>query len=294
MRDIWPIKADAGAAPEAWPGWPGGKQFALVLTHDVEGEKGLNRVQALAGLEMDVGFRSSFNFIPEGAYQLPRSLREWLAQNGFEIGVHDLRHDGKLYLSHGRFMRRAERINRYLQEWGAVGFRSGFMFRNLEWIHQLDIEYDASTFDTDPFEPQPAGRHTIFPIWVPQPATSHLYRATFSKNGGYVELPYTLPQDFTLFLLLQERSIAVWKSKLDWIVEHGGMVLMNTHPDYMSFDGNGRDFEFPATHYRELLEYINSRYSGMYWKALPRDLAAWSLRHRACLNSLGSAALQQN
>src|SRR5207302_5797195 len=124
VRDIWPIKSGSELAPAAWPGWPGGKQFALVLTHDVEGEKGLNRVQSLARLEMDVGLRSSFNFIPEGFYRLPKSLREWLAENGFEIGVHDLRHDGKLYSSHGRFMRRAERINHYLREWGAVGFRS--------------------------------------------------------------------------------------------------------------------------------------------------------------------------
>ena len=294
LGDIWPIKSGSELAPPAWPGWAGGKQFAVVLTHDVEGERGLDRVQSLARLEMDTGFRSSFNFIPEGSYRLTKSLREWLVEHGFEIGVHDLRHDGKLYSSRGRFMRRADRINRYLREWGAVGFRSGFMFRNLEWIHQLDIEYDASTFDTDPFEPQPAGRNTIFPIWVPQPATSHLYRATFSKNGGYVELPYTLPQDFTLFLLLRERSIDVWKKKLDWIVEHGGMVLTNTHPDYMSFNGNERDLEFPAKHYRELLDYIESRYSGLYWKALPREVAAWSLRHRDRLNSLSSVALQQN
>jgi hypothetical protein len=52
--------------------------------------------------------------------------------------------------------------------------------------------------------------------------------------------------------------------------------------------------EFPANYYRELLEYIESRYSGLYWKALPREVAAWSLQHRDCLNSLGSAALQQN
>ena len=62
---------------------------------------------------------------------------------------------------------RAIRINHYLREWNAVGFRSAFMLRNLDWLHQLDIEYDLSTFDTDPFEPQPEGRHTIFPFWVP-------------------------------------------------------------------------------------------------------------------------------
>ncbi|HOD73717.1 MAG TPA: hypothetical protein PKM13_04165, partial [Candidatus Bipolaricaulis anaerobius] len=41
--------------------------------------------------------------------------------------VHDLRHDGLLYRSRKAFARDAQRINRHLCEWGAVGFRSGFM-----------------------------------------------------------------------------------------------------------------------------------------------------------------------
>ena len=54
-----------------------------------------------------------------------------------------------------------------LAEWGASGFRSAFMLRELDWLHELRIKYDASTFDTDPFEPQPEGCQTIFPFWVP-------------------------------------------------------------------------------------------------------------------------------
>jgi len=40
------------------------------------------------------------------------------------------------------------------------------MFHNLKWIHDLNISYDASTFDTDPFEPQHDRAGTIFPFWV--------------------------------------------------------------------------------------------------------------------------------
>ena len=58
-------------------------------------------------------------------------------------------------------------------------------------------------------------------------------------RSGYVELPYTLPQDSTLFLLLREKTNGIWKTKLDWIAQHGGMALLNTHPDYMRFDGCG-------------------------------------------------------
>jgi hypothetical protein len=101
------------------------------------------------------------------------------------------------------------------------------MLHNLEWLQELEIRYDASTFDTDPFEPQPDGAKTIFPFWVPR-----------ESGGGYVELPYTLAQDSTVFLVLKERTIDLWKKKLDWLVERGGMVLLGAHPDYMSFNGS--------------------------------------------------------
>ena len=133
-------------------------------------------------LEMEMGFRSSFNFVPEGDYRVPSALRQELLQNGFEIGVHDLRHDGRLFRSAAEFRKRAVRINRYLEDWKAVGFRSGFMLHNLDWLHQLNIEYDMSTFDTDPFEPQPEGRHTIFPNWIPR------FPMPRNSSDGAVEL----------------------------------------------------------------------------------------------------------
>ena len=115
-------------------------------------------------LELDLGFRSSFNFIPEGSYRVTAELREELTANGFEVGIHDLKHDGHLFASHREFKRRAVRINDYAREWGASGFRSGFMLRNLDWLHDLDVQYDASTFDTDPFEPQPDGASHHLPV----------------------------------------------------------------------------------------------------------------------------------
>jgi len=140
--DIWPIDESAGHAPEGWPGWPDGKKFAFVITHDVEGPEGLEKCRRLAELEMELGFRSSFNFIPEGPYVVPPDLRSWLTEHGFEVGVHDLAHDGKLFRSRRDFNKKAGRINRYLKDWGAAGFRAGFMLRNLDWYHDLNIEYD--------------------------------------------------------------------------------------------------------------------------------------------------------
>jgi hypothetical protein len=280
----WPIDQASGRVPEDWPGWPGKKQFALVLTHDVDTAKGQRNCAALAELEKDRGFRSSFNFVPE-RYPVSRDLRDFLSLKGFEIGVHGLLHDGKLYRTKKIFSERAEKINRYLQEWGAVGFRSPAMHCNLEWIHDLEIGYDASTFDTDPFEAYPEGVGTIFPFLV--------RKKQDDTDTGYVELPYTLPQDFTLFVLMKERGITVWKEKLDWIAEQGGMALLLTHPDYMNFDGSSLGTEeYPAQYYREMLNYVKTRYHGRYWHVLPRDMARfWA--HRTSLESIRQSMQMQ-
>ena len=292
--NVWPINEAAARQPAGWPGWPDGKKFAFVLTHDVEGVEGLAKCRRLMQLEMELGFRSSFNFIPEGDYAVSREQREELARNGFEVGVHDLHHDGMLYNSRQNFSESAKWINRYLKEWGATGFRSGFMLRNLGWLHDLNIQYDASTFDTDPFEPQPDGAGTIFPFWVPAPvAQKSEVRDQKSEIGnqrsvlpsafclqpsgdGYVELPYTLAQDSTLFLMLREKTPEIWFRKLDWIVQHGGMALLNVHPDYLRFpDEPASPHTYPVVLYIELLKYIRDRHGGAYWQPLPRELAAF-------------------
>jgi glycosyltransferase involved in cell wall biosynthesis len=294
VANIWPIMPGSQRPPENWGGWPEGKKFALVLTHDVESAAGLRKSRALMQLDMEFGFRSSFNFVPEGDYRVPAKLRTELTENGFEVGIHDLKHDGRLYRSRREFSQRAARINQYLAEWQAVGFRSAFMLRKLDWLQELNIQYDASTFDTDPFEPQPEGFHTIFPLWIPRadlpgakpqraPLNSHSF-ALNSSRGGYVELPYTLAQDSTLFLLLREKTPDIWFRKLDWIAEHGGMALIITHPDYMSMKGSsGEAGEYPVDLYQQFLAYIRERYSGAYWLALPREIAAYT--YQAALQS---------
>jgi hypothetical protein len=265
---IWPIDPASCRPPLQWNGWPGGRRFALVLTHDVETQRGQDKVKRLADVDGECGFRSSFNFVPE-RYPVSSELRKSLQDGGFEVGVHDLNHDGLLYLSRTVFMERAERINDYLREWGARGFRSAAMLHNLQWIGMLDIDYDASTFDTDPFEPQSDAAKTIFPFCVKR-----------EKGKPFVELPYTLAQDFTLFILMRERTIDVWTTKLDWIAEHGGMALINIHPDYIAF-GNAKPKreEYPVSNYRLFLDYCRNKYCGEYWNALPSEVADYCLEN---------------
>lgn len=265
---MWPVYPGSEVAPPGWKGWPGGKKFALVLTHDVENMRGQTRCLEVAGIENSMGFKSSFNLVAK-RYAVSAALRDELTARGFEIGQHGIYHDGKKFRSRKVFDERAPQINRHLREWNAVGFRSPSTYCRLDWLHDLDIEYDSSTFDTDPFEPDAAGVGTIFPFFIDGPP----------GRKGYVELPYTLPQDHTLFVILKEKNIGIWRRKLDWIVEHGGMALFLTHPDYMCFDGKAALDEYPVSFYIDLLKYVEARYRGMYWMALPRDVTHFWLNN---------------
>jgi hypothetical protein len=229
--------------------WPQGRLFALVLTHDIETEKGQAFVRAVADLEEGLGFRSSFNFIPE-RYPLDRDLMRELRQRGFEIGVHGLKHDGKLFDNQTEFARRAERINQHLREFEAVGFRAPLTIRNPEWMQALDIEYDLSFFDTDPYEPLAGGTMSIWPFTI----------------GRFVELPYTLVQDITLSTVLGMETPSLWLDKVDFIERYHGMALINTHPDYLRDEKNWQI-------YADFLGAMTERADR--WDALPCDAARW-------------------
>jgi glycosyltransferase involved in cell wall biosynthesis len=91
-----------------------------------------------------------------------------------------------------------------------------------------------------------------------------------------VELPYTLPQDSTLFLLLRERTPSIWMEKTAWIADHGGMALLNVHPDYVDFEGTRlRVSHYPLDYYERFLRHVAETYQGAFWNPLPMEMAAW-------------------
>jgi len=230
--------------------WPYGHRFAFVLTHDVETAAGQAHARAVAELETRYGFRSSFNFVAEG-YPLDYALIDDLRSGGFEIGVHGVKHDGKDFRSESGFMRRAERINRHLQQLGAVGYRSPLTHRNPALMQALDIEYDSSFFDTDPHEPIAGGSMSIWPY----------------RLGRFIELPYTLVQDHTLAAVLGETTPRLWVDKVDYLEANCGMALLNSHPDYLREPTNWSIYE-------RFLQAMAARRS-RYWHAVPRDVARW-------------------
>ena len=229
--------------------WPNGANFALVLTHDVELGAGHDFVRKVVELEKRYRFRSAFNFVP-ARYRIDRGLLAELAQDGFEVGVHDLNHDGKLFSSRRVFEQRAPRINAELAKMGASGFRAALLHRNPEWMQELDLDYDLSFFDTDPYEPIPGGTMSIWPF----------------RLGRFLELPTTLVQDYTLTELLGERTPRIWLEKVDFIARRHGMALVNSHPDYL---------RTPRTWavYEAFLAAMAERKDA--WCALPRDVASW-------------------
>jgi peptidoglycan/xylan/chitin deacetylase (PgdA/CDA1 family) len=234
--------------------WPNGARFSFVLTHDVERASGQAFVRTLADLDERYGFRSSFNFVLDD-YVHDRDLMLELRERGFEVGVHGLTHDGSLFSSYERFARDAQRINARLPKLGAVGFRSPSTHRNPYWMQQLEIEYDSSFFDTDPFETMPGGTMSIWPFHC----------------GRFVELPYTLVQDHTLLVVLAERTPRLWADKVDFIARWGGMALLNAHPDYL---------QSPVALgvYEEFLQHMaamRQRAPESFWNVVPGAVARW-------------------
>lgn len=241
--------------------WPDSAKYSFVLTHDVETAEGMQHISRIADAEQALGFRSSWNLVPY-KYKIDNGLVRDLHSRGFEIGIHGYNHDGQLYSSKRVFNKRVSAINQAIDQYNAVGFRSPMVHRNLSWLQDLKIEYDSSCFDIDPFQAAPGGVGMIWPFVA----------------GKFIELPYTMPQDHTLFIKLGEKSDRIWRDKLNYLRKHQGMAMMLTHPDYLT---GRRETEI----YLNFLEYV--RDTGDYWHATPQDVSQW-WRQRDQLSSIAS------
>jgi hypothetical protein len=121
---------------------------------------------------------------------------------------------------------------------------------------ELGFEYDSSYPDTDPFEPQAGGCCSLLPYF----------------NQETVELPITLPQDHTLYAILEQADETLWREKTEYIKGQNGMALIITHPDYLI---EARVLES----YKQFLAAFKE--DPDVWHALPRDVNAWWRRRAA-------------
>jgi hypothetical protein len=203
--------------------------------------------------------KSSFQIVPEGRYPVPGGLLDEIRARGFEINVHDLNHNGRLFADRAGFRSAVERINAYGRRYGAVGFRSGALYRNQAWFDALEFSYDMSVPSVAHLDPQRGGCCTVMPFFI----------------GGLLELPVTTIQDYSLFHILNDYSIDVWKRQLDAITRQHGFASFIVHPDYVIAK------RARAT-YQALLEHLAlMRDERQTWIALPRDVDRWWRQRKA-------------
>jgi hypothetical protein len=238
--------------------WPDGAPSAAVMTHDVEATGGLGFVPSLIDVDDEFGIKSSFQLVPEQRYSVSRSLLDMIRERNCEVNVHGLNHAGNLFSDRKTFLRQCGKINHYVREFRAEGFRSACMYRNVEWYNELDISYDMSVPNVAHLEPQRGGCCTVFPYFI----------------GAILELPLTTIQDYSLFHILGDYTIELWMKQIERIMEKHGLISFIAHPDYLL---NQRTLNV----YTTLLAHLsNLQRKKQLWISRPGDINRWwRLRH---------------
>ena len=225
-----------------------GSKACAILTHDIETKAGRDLTGKLMDIDDSFGIKASIQIVPEKRYTVSEGFLDSIRTRGFEINVHGLDHDGNLFQDRDEFLESAKRINEYAVKFGSRGFRSPTMYRNVDWLRDLNFSYDMSIPNVARLEPQYGGCCTVMPYFLP---------------GGMLELPLTTTQDYTLFNVLNDYSMALWKQQIDLILRGHGLISLIIHPDYV-FSSRAQEV------YRQLLEDVHTLQAKEgVWVALP-------------------------
>jgi hypothetical protein len=223
------------------------------MTHDVEAAAGRDFSAQLMDIDDSYGIKSAFQVVPEMRYDAHAEFLDVFRRRGFEVNVHDLNHDGDLFQNKEEFLRRVEQINRYVKGFGAEGFRAGAMYRNQDWYETFNFSYDMSVPNVAHLEPQRGGCCTLMPYFI----------------GKILELPLTTTQDYSLFHILGDYSIDLWKQQIDMIIKRNGLISFIVHPDYV-IEEKARNV------YLDLLGHLaRTRADKKIWMALPGEVDRW-------------------
>lgn len=233
--------------------WPEGKSSCAIMTHDVESHSGLDSCNELMDIDDSYAIKASFQIVPEARYRISAAARDDMKKRGFEVNVHDLRHNGRLFSDRAGFLRQAQKINQYCEQFGSKGFRSGALYRKLDWYDAFRFEYDMSAPNVAHLDPQRGGCCTVMPFFV----------------GDIVELPVTTTQDYSLFNILGSYSIELWEQQIDIIRKHHGLISFIVHPDYL-------DTAKARETYESLLRHLSRLSSESdIWTATPGQVNDW-------------------
>ena len=214
---------------------------SLLITHDIETQKGLGKALRFKEIEDDLGVQSTW-FLSPGEYSISRSLAKDLGSSS-TIGSHDLKHDGRLISirNHGRLVERLVESKKKLEdlfESNVTCFRSPLLQFGRSIISALceaGYEFDYSLPCWEPVYPLTM---TGFGIESVQQFAIH----------GIIETPLTLFQDHQIFNVLGMsiyEGIRLWLDQAKLVRSLDGNIVLLIHPDY-AFSRN-----LPA--YRQLL-----------------------------------------
>src|SRR5438094_1123321 len=233
--------------------WAEGASGCLMLTHDVITAAGRDFAPSLMDIDISHGFRASFQVVPEERYEVPDSFVREIRSRGFEFNIHDLNHDGRLFREKTEFLRHANRINEYVKRYDARGFRAGAMYRNQDWYDAFEFSYDMSVPNVAHLEPQRGGCCTVMPYFV----------------GRILEIPLTTSQDYSIFHILNDYSIELWKKQIDLILRKNGLVSFITHPDYLIERRSRGVYESLLAYLREFVQRRG------LWETVPGEVDRW-------------------
>ncbi len=102
-------------------------------------------------------------------------------------------------------------------------------------------------------DPQRGGCCTVMPYFI----------------GNILELPFTTIQDYSLFNILQERSLDRWMTQTEAIRAKHGLMSFIIHPDYTTEDWSRGVDDALLDHLARL------RSDDGTWIALPREVNTW-------------------
>ena len=233
--------------------WPHGAPNCLIMTHDVETLEGRRFTSKLMDLDDSYGFKASYQVIPQTRYEVPDQYVSEIRSRGCEFNIHDLSHDGRLFRDRAECLRQAAAINAYVRQYNAHGFRAGSMYRNQDWYDVFKFSYDMSVPNVAHLEPMRGGCCTVMPYFV----------------GNILELPLTTTQDYSLFNILNDYSINLWKRQTTLIAEKHGLMSFIAHPDYLRPQRARYVFESLLSYLRQIVD------RDRIWAALPGEVDRW-------------------
>jgi peptidoglycan/xylan/chitin deacetylase (PgdA/CDA1 family) len=219
---------------------------SLVITHDIDTEKGLRRALVFKTVEDELNIKSTW-FLPSDEYPIPRTLARNLV-HGSTIGSHDTKHDGRLIHIHhdDELVQRLKNSRAKLEELFETEvrcFRAPLLQFNRRIVMALakaGYRFDFSAPCWEPVHPSTMGGFGVETVQG-------------FETDGLVEVPLTLFQDHQVLNIMGmsiDEAIKLWLKQARLIRSFEGDIVLLTHPDY-SFS---RDLDAYRRLLRSLME----------------------------------------